>query len=119
MGVIEHIYSPLEFNAKLRARLVDGGKLIHATPHMGSFWRHIMGTRWASFKVPEHVTYYDENSLTRLFTQGGFRDLRRFRFLHAFPLSLIAEKLGMRITGGLGNLNLWLPATTLAIAGEK
>lgn len=119
VGVIEHIYAPLEFNAKLRAHLAKGGKLIHATPHMGSFWRHIMGTRWASFKVPEHVTYYDKNSLTQLFAQGGFRNLRRLSFPHAFPLALIAEKLGIRITGGLGNVNVWLPATTLAIAGEK
>ena len=119
VGVIEHIYSPLEFNAKLSARLVNGGKLIHATPHMGSFWRHIMGTRWASFKIPEHVTYYDQNSLTKLFDKGGFRNLRRFSFPHAFPLSLVAEKLGMRVAGKLGALNLWLPATTLAIAGQK
>lgn len=119
VGVIEHIYHPLEFNKKLRSHLAPGGKLIHATPHMGSFWRHLMGTRWASFKVPEHVTYYDRNSLTRLFSESGFQQLRQLSFPHAFPLSLVAEKLGMRVAGKLGNLNLWLPATTLTMAGEK
>jgi len=119
VGVIEHIYRPLEFNGKLWERLNKGGKLIHATPDMGSFWRHIMGSRWASFKVPEHVAFYDRNTLSELFTRSGFRKLQRLNFPHAFPLSLVAEKFGVRAGSALGAFNVWLPATTLALVGHK
>ena len=92
VGVIEHIYSPNQFNQTLRARLVEGGKLIHATPDMGSFWRYLMGKRWSSFKVPEHVAYFDCRTLNHLFVEGKFHNLQRLNFPHAFPVSLILEK---------------------------
>lgn len=119
VGVIEHIYSPVEFVKKLHKRLSAHGKLILATPHMGSFWRYIMGRGWPSFKVPEHVTYYDSNSLRTLFEKGGFQNMRPLSFPHAFPLSLIGEKVGINVGDKLGALNMWLPATTLALVGEK
>ena len=119
VGVIEHIYEPVEFTKKLHERLKTGGKLILATPHMGSFWRLIMGTRWASFKLPEHVAFYDRNSLNKLFEKGGFSGMTQLSFPHAFPFSLVTEKLGLKVGGRLGSSSIWLPATTLAIAGEK
>lgn len=118
VGVIEHIYSPIEFNNKLRAHLKAGGRLVHATPHMGSFWRPLMGKKWASFKVPEHVTYFDNNSLSNLFTKSGFSDLEELDFPHRFSLALVGQKLGIKLGKFLGGLNLWLPKTTLAIIGK-
>jgi 2-polyprenyl-3-methyl-5-hydroxy-6-metoxy-1,4-benzoquinol methylase len=120
IGVIEHIYSPLAFNNRLREHLTHAGRLVHATPHMGSFWRKLMGRKWASFKVPEHVSYFDHHSLLRLFSSTGFSDMERLSFPHRFSLDLIGQKLGVKFGNTLGSLNLWLPATTIAmIASNK
>ncbi len=120
VGVIEHIYDPPGFLDKLRTRLVPGGWLILATPDMGSYWRHLMGRRWASFKLPEHVTYFDRHSLTHLFERTGFGQVQRLGFPHAFPLGLVMEKLGLSLGNDrLASAGIWIPGTTLALAGRK
>jgi SAM-dependent methyltransferase len=121
--VVEHVYDPKTFVAGLRSLLRPGGTLILGTPDTGSVWRRSMGARWPSFKIPEHVMYFDRRSLTRLLSDAGLEEVRPFPFLHAFPLSLIARKVGLgflgRHIGGLGRLPVWLPATTLAVSGRK
>jgi SAM-dependent methyltransferase len=121
--VIEHVYDPRAFVGELMTRLRPGGRVILGTPDMGSAWRRLMGRRWPSFKVPEHVLYFDRPTLTALLIDAGFEDVRSFPYLHSFPLSLIFGKLGVRSAsrrlGALGRLPVPLPATTLALSGRK
>lgn len=121
--VVEHVYDPRSFVAELRDLLRPGGTLLLGTPDMGSAWRRVLGARWPSFKVPEHVTYFDLDSLSRLLREAGLEEVRPFPFLHAFPLSLVAKKLGVgylgRRAGRLGSMPVWLPATTLAASGRR
>jgi SAM-dependent methyltransferase len=70
VNVIEHVYSPLEFISSLRQRLKSGGRIVIATPDIGSFWHGIMGRKWPSFKIPEHVTFFTRSTLTRLLDRG-------------------------------------------------
>ncbi|MFQ5518603.1 MAG: class I SAM-dependent methyltransferase, partial [Mariprofundus sp.] len=119
IGVIEHVYDPHAFIEGLLRHLKKGGNLVLATPDMGSAWRRLMGRHWPSFKIPEHVTYFDQQSLTRLLHQHGLVSVKRINFSHAFPLSLVLEKLGLRLGGWLGRLHMWLPATTLALAAKS
>lgn len=116
--VIEHVYRPVEFVAKIREHLVPGGRLILATPDMGGFWRPLLGRRWPFYKMPEHVTYFDRRSLARLLEAGGFRDVRPLPYASFFTLDLIGEKLGLRLPRPLSRLALRLPATTVALAGR-
>jgi SAM-dependent methyltransferase len=69
--VIEHVYHPRVFLEQLCKHLKSEGKIIIATPDMGSLWRHLMGHRWPSFKIPEHVLYFDRKSLSTLMRQAG------------------------------------------------
>ena len=95
------------------------GSLVLAAPDAGSFWRRGMGRRWPSFKLPEHVLYFDRHTLGRLMAESGLVDLAPVPYPHAFPLPLVASKLGWRLPRTLQGINLWLPATTVAVIGTK
>jgi len=117
--VVEHVYDPKRFVAELSTRLKPGGRLVLSTPNMGSLWRKALGRRWPSFKLPEHVLYFDRESLGRLMADAGLTEVQRIPYPHAFPLSLVAAKLGLPIPSALGSLSLWIPGTTLALSGKS
>lgn len=119
VNVIEHIHDPLSFLTVARTRLKDRGRVIIATPDFGSLWHSVLGKRWPSFKVPEHVALYTAATLGRLLQEAGFADIERVPFSHAFPLYLVAEKFGLRLGGRLGELLVWIPGTMLALAGRR
>jgi SAM-dependent methyltransferase len=115
--VIEHVYEPLEFVRRLTDHTKPGGKVLLAAPDMGGLLRKLMGHRWPSFKIPEHVLYFDAGTLSSLMQQVGLIDVRLLPYPHAFPLGLIAAKLGLPFPSGLGGANVWVPATTVSIYG--
>jgi SAM-dependent methyltransferase len=115
--VIEHIYEPLTFVKELIRRTQSGGHIVVATPDIGGALRKVMGRHWPSFKVPEHVGYFDFRTLSRLMEKAGGRDVHRLPYPHAFPLGLITAKFGLNIPSALGCLNVWVPATTIAVYG--
>ncbi|HEU4454878.1 MAG TPA: class I SAM-dependent methyltransferase [Longimicrobium sp.] len=119
LHVVEHVYHPHDFVQALAGRVRPGGWLVLAAPDMGSFWRKGMGRRWPSWKFPEHVMFYDRRSLERL-ARGLPRvaELRPLPYPHAFPVAEVAAKLGLRAPGLLASRNLWLPATTVAVAAR-
>ncbi len=117
--VIEHVYHPHEFVRALLKYLRPGGCLLVAAPDMGSFWRKLMGRHWPSFKLPEHVLYFDRATLTKLLEECGVEHPVVMPYPHAFPLPLIASKFGLMLPASLNRYNLWLPATTIAIMGVK
>jgi SAM-dependent methyltransferase len=116
--VLEHIYQPRNFLESIMKHLKPDGKLIIVTPDMGNFWRLIMRSSWPSFKVPEHVLFFDSNSLVRLLKSCGFREMYSLPYPHAFPLKLVASKLNMVLPELIGSHNLWLPRTSLAICAS-
>lgn len=115
--VIEHVYEPREFVKRLADHTKPGGKIVLAAPDMGGLLRKLMGRRWPSFKIPEHVLYFDAGTLSSLMCQAGLRNVRLLPYPHAFPLALIAAKLGLPFPTGLGGANVWVPTTTVAIYG--
>lgn len=115
--VIEHIYQPRSFLDDLCKHLKPGGKMVIATPDMGSFWRRFMGHRWPSFKIPEHVLYFSRRTLDKLMREVGFVNIKFLPYPHAFPLSLIAAKLNIPLPSQWGRILFWFPGTTLAMVG--
>jgi 2-polyprenyl-3-methyl-5-hydroxy-6-metoxy-1,4-benzoquinol methylase len=61
--VFEHLYRPRIFVREAAARLRPGGCLALATPNYASWLRRLLGRRSVSFKIPEHVAYYDPRTL--------------------------------------------------------
>lgn len=117
--VIEHVYRPVPLLRTIRDKLKAGGVVAVATPNIGSLWFPLTGRKWASFKIPEHVAFYDRQTLSRLLTSAGFRDIRNIPYLHAFPLALIANKLAMHTPDRMGHWSCWIPGTTIAMAACK
>lgn len=117
--VIEHVYHPHDFVRALRERLRPGGHLVLAAPDAGSAWRRLMGRRWPSFKLPEHVLYFNRDTLGRLMREAGLADPVPVPYPHAFPLPLVGAKLGLRVPARWQRHSLWLPGTTVALAARK
>lgn len=121
--VVEHVYDPRAFVGTLRGRLHPGGALVLGTPDIGSGWRRTMHRRWPSFKIPEHVLYFDRRSLARLLRESGMEDIHTFPYPHSFPLALVIRKLGLQsLAKRLGRISrtpIWLPATTLALSARR
>jgi SAM-dependent methyltransferase len=118
-NVIEHIYEPAGFVRSLRERLTPGGRIVLATPDIGSFWYRLLKRRWPSFKIPEHVVFYSDKTLGRLLREGSFKSIRPIPFAHAFPFGLIADKIGFRAPEAIGHVPVWIPGTMTALAGER
>jgi len=116
--VIEHVYEPLSFVKKLADHTKPGGHIVLATPDIGGVLRKAMGQRWPSFKVPEHVAYFDYRMLSSLMRRAGLHDVRRLPYPHAFPLSLIAAKFGFKLPPWVGRSKVWVPATSVAAYGR-
>jgi len=119
INLIEHLYDPLQFLREAKRRLKKGGTVVLATPNAGSFWFYLMGRRWPSFKIPEHVTFFNFQSLSLLFLKAGCLKPITIPFPHAFPLSLVGEKLGIGVPSTLGSLAIWLPGTMIALAAME
>src|SRR2546423_4950826 len=116
--VIEHIYDPVSFMNQLMTHVKPGGCVALATPDIGGALRKLMGRSWPSFKVPEHVVYFDFNSLQKLMREAGLVNITRLSYPQSFPLGLIAAKFGLSLPRLLARINLWIPATTVAAYGR-
>jgi 2-polyprenyl-3-methyl-5-hydroxy-6-metoxy-1,4-benzoquinol methylase len=116
--LIEHVYEPLSFVKRVAGHTKAGGHIILATPDIGGVLRKAMGVRWPSFKVPEHVLYFDYRTLSSLMRRAGLNDVQRLPYPHAFPLDLIAAKFGFALPPWMGRFNVWVPATTVAAYGR-
>lgn len=117
--VLEHIYDPRAFVRGVRERLRPGGRAVFGVPDMGSPWRHVLGARWPSFKIPEHVLYFDRTTLHRLLIEEGFTGVEAVPYPHAFPAPLLARKFGLRLPARFGASTVWVPRTTIAAAGVR
>jgi 2-polyprenyl-3-methyl-5-hydroxy-6-metoxy-1,4-benzoquinol methylase len=116
--LIEHVYEPLSFVEQLVGHTKPGGHIILATPDVGGMLRKLMGRRWPSFKVPEHVLYFDYRTLKSLMLRAGLSNVRRLSYPHAFPVGLIVAKFGFKLPPWLRHFKVWVPATTVAAYGR-
>lgn len=74
--VIEHIPQPREFIREIARILQPGGVLALSTPDAGSAVARVFGRRWLGWKkIPEHVFFYDRETLGRLLREEGFEIL--------------------------------------------
>lgn len=69
--VIEHVPFPSEALASIAGHLSPGGRLIVSTPNIGAPIAGAMGRRWAFMTPPEHLGFFDRQSMTVAMDQAG------------------------------------------------
>lgn len=86
--IIEHEYDPLGMMKSVYSLLIPGGLAVVTTPNHGSIWRKIMRKWWFGYQHREHLYFFDEVSLKRLFTEAGFSSVEVWHETpRPFPLS--------------------------------
>jgi SAM-dependent methyltransferase len=70
--LIEHLTEPSEFLRQASRLLRPGGLVVMVTPNIKSLLSRVSGSRWVSFKIPEHVSYYDPGTITTLLNRTGY-----------------------------------------------
>jgi SAM-dependent methyltransferase len=83
MALIEHLDRPLEALKKCSGLLNDNGMLLLKTVNYGSLNRRIAGTRWAGFRPPDHIVYFNPYNLRVILKKSGFKKIN----VHATPFS--------------------------------
>jgi SAM-dependent methyltransferase len=69
--VIEHVRDPADFLRHVRRVLKPGGVIFIATPSTDSWSARLLGRQWMEYK-PEHLFYFDRNSIRRLVQNASF-----------------------------------------------
>jgi SAM-dependent methyltransferase len=91
--VIEHLVSPADALARIRALLAPGGVIWLALPDAGSRVARLMGRRWWSV-LPTHVQYFTRGSLTTLLERSGFEVLEVTTAPKAFTVGYYVGRIG-------------------------
>lgn len=91
--LIEHITDPVSFVSSLCDHLSDDGIVVLVTPNISSVLARVCRSRWVSFKVPEHVAYYNPRTIRRLFGMAGCETLRVEGAYQYYRVPFVAEKI--------------------------
>lgn len=72
--VLEHLENPHEVLEHIRKDILkQGGRLIVQVPNYGSYESRFFKNRWFGLDAPRHFWHFNEQSLTRLLEQAGFK----------------------------------------------
>jgi len=116
IGVIEHIYNPIDFLEECVALLAPGGHIILVTPNIKGIWYKIMKKRWPSFKLPEHIAYYHPDAMRELAKRTSMTLKGFFSYHQVFPLSLVLKYLGFSANKKNKILNIEIPLPWVMMA---
>lgn len=91
--LIEHIPDPRSFVANLAERLTADGVVVFVTPNIGSLLARASGARWVSFKIPEHVAYYNRTTINDLIESAGLETLAIDAAYQYYALSFLLKRI--------------------------
>jgi 2-polyprenyl-3-methyl-5-hydroxy-6-metoxy-1,4-benzoquinol methylase len=91
--LIEHILEPHAFVANLVERLSENGILVFVTPNVQSWLARVSGKRWVSFKIPEHVAYYQPKTIRRLLESAGLEVIATDAAYQYYRLPFLMSKI--------------------------
>lgn len=69
--VLEHLWDPVETMKKIVKILKPGGIVAISTPNIGAITPRIMGKHWHFMTIPEHLCFFDRNTIELLYKKVG------------------------------------------------
>ncbi|EKD96185.1 MAG: methyltransferase type 12, partial [uncultured bacterium] len=69
---IEHVSDPLETIQQLNEMTKPGSVVALTTGDVGSLVAKLSGKYWHLYNIPQHLSYFDKNTITRMFKESGF-----------------------------------------------
>lgn len=91
--VLEHVHDLNESLLKIRALLLDNGKLVIAVPNADSIDAGWYGKYWAAWDVPRHLWHFQPKNMEKLLQKHGFVLKKKLSMpLDAIYVSLLSEK---------------------------
>ncbi|MFI7060387.1 class I SAM-dependent methyltransferase [Kribbella sp. NPDC050124] len=91
--LIEHVTEPGAFLESASRLLRPGGVIVLVTPNIKSLLARVSGRRWVSFKIPEHVSYYDPTTIAELLRRTGLSVLAVDAAYQYYALPFVAGRL--------------------------
>lgn len=71
--VLEHLYDPEKALQKCNKLLNESGYLIMKMPNVSSLVARILGKRWWSYKMQEHISYFNPKTIRILIESAKFK----------------------------------------------
>jgi SAM-dependent methyltransferase len=105
--VLEHVPDPIAFVASCRRLLKPDGLLFVNVPDIGSGIARLLGKRWPLL-LPEHLNYFDRNSLQRCAGAAGFRVVQFSSRAASFSVGYVLHRLGQHDIPGARPAARWL-----------
>lgn len=103
--VVEHLINPVIFLRKIKSLLKPNGLFFLETPNIGGIGFKLSGQKWSHLIPPEHISYFDPQSLDVALTKAGFSQIKTLTIapqiiesLERFPLPI--QQLGKLIYRG-------------------
>jgi SAM-dependent methyltransferase len=95
IGVIEHLYDPVDTLRKIRGLLKPGGKVFVTTHDISGPGPRLFGKHWVGWEVPQHLYFFDQNSMMAALNKAGFKRVkfnRHFRSIDLFNTTKIGQR---------------------------
>ena len=92
MDTIEHLHHPGAAVREMARVLRPGGVLVIVTPDYGSLLRRVSGRNWVSFKIPEHVSYFSRNGMSRILRAADLEVVRYETDIQYSPIGLVLDR---------------------------
>lgn len=73
---IEHLNDPLRTMEKIKKITYPDAIVALTTGNVASFTARISGQHWHLYNIPQHLSFFDEKSITKLLEEGGFKVLK-------------------------------------------
>jgi len=105
--VLEHVYQPPKFLAKISEWLKPGGIYYTMLPNIESWEARMLGSYWYGLELPRHLFHFSPQSLSKVMASLGFIDVS----IKTMPTSYLersAHYLNMAVLEKLGASPAWL-----------
>jgi SAM-dependent methyltransferase len=93
LDVIEHVSDPTRALNEMANLLRPGGAILLNTPDSGSWYARLMRMRWHAYNPPEHLTIFDQRSLSLLVERAGLDVVWVGKVKKSFRVSYILHTL--------------------------